>query len=267
MNLKQLKDIFLKVLIGCLVAAAGLAVVTVLAGAFSEVFFKSFSTILIVALHALASFGFIDYTERQTEPESLGFFTTGTFVIIVLSFITAVFGTWGLIDWDLAGKLYMTYFVVLFAILHAEVLAKTTGKESRIDNTVFANYLFMALVVAMILPIIYIQDATTLGEFYFRGLAALGIIDATLTLVAILLHKIYLQKHPTVVSPVFAIPQATNQVPGQPGVQAPGQPGAPVQQVVVQQPRRMSALAMILLFIVGMQVIGSIFAMLMRFSR
>jgi hypothetical protein len=195
MNLAGLKSFFMKVMIGCLVAAGFVAVVAVLTGEFSDILGRSLGTICLIALHALVSFSYIDFTEKQKSDKELSFFNNTTFVILVLSFFTSLFGVWGLIDGELIAKLYATYFVLLFAVLHGEVLYKITGKDDKITNIVYTNYAFMVAVVLMILPVIY-ADAATLGDFYYRLLAALGIIDATLTLVAIIMFKMYLQKNP-----------------------------------------------------------------------
>jgi hypothetical protein len=200
---ENVKRVFLQILIGCLVAAGLLCVVTVLVGSFNDIFAKALFTILLIAVHSLVSFGFITNKERQKTRDNLEFFSNFTFVIIVLSFITSLAGVWGILDGDLVWRLYLTYFVLLFATLHGEVLTKLLGKQDSIDKLVFSNYGFMIVVVLMLLPVIFVSDASLLGEVYYRFLAAFGIIDATLTLVAIIMHKLYLQKHPKAESAVF----------------------------------------------------------------
>jgi hypothetical protein len=246
MNLEKIKRVFLQILIGCLVAASGLAVVTVLIGKFNDVLIKALLTLLIIAVHSLVSFGFILSNERRKTIDNLEIFINATFIIIVLSFITSIFGIWKVIDVGLVGKLYLTYGVLLFAILHSEVLAKTLKKEKYIDNIVFSNYAFMIGVVLMILPVIFFTGYT-FSSAYFRLLAAFGIIDATLTLLAVILHKLYLQKHPRVDSAVFTIQQA---------VPSNGHASLPQQS----QPKRgMNVLVMILIGFLALQFIGSIF--------
>lgn len=200
---ENVKRVFLQIMVGCLIAAGVLCVITVLIGSFNDIFAKALFTILLIALHSLVSFGFITNKERQKTTENLEIFSNTTFVLIVLSFITSLAGVWGLLDGDLVWRLYLTYFVLLFATLHGEVLAKMLGKQDTIDKMIFSNYGFMIVVVLMLLPVIFVSDATLLGEVYYRFLAAFGIIDATLTLVAVIMHKLYLQKHPKVESAVF----------------------------------------------------------------
>jgi hypothetical protein len=82
------------------------------------------------------------------------------------------------------------------------MLLETRGKQANIDAIVGLNYIFMAIVVVMILPLIWISR-DSISSFYYRALAASGIIDATLTILAVLLHRIYVQKHPAAPSAIF----------------------------------------------------------------
>ena len=216
MSLDKVKSLFLKSLIACLVAAAGLAVVSVLIGSFNDVCIKALATIALVAAHCLLSFGFIVNNEKQETFDSLTFFSNATFTIIVLSFITSVFGVWGILSGDLVGRLYAVYVILLFAVLHGEILAKSLGKQSSIDTIVRFNYVFMAIVVVMLMPVVFLPTGESLGDIYYRFLAAAGIIDATLTLVAIILHKLYLHKHPQTNDALFNFAPPT-----QVGVQSP----------------------------------------------
>ena len=199
----EVKNFVIKVLIGCLVVAAGLAVVAVLSGGMSDILSRSLLTLGLVAAHAVAALAYISSSDMKGENgQDLTIFSNAVFTVIVLSFITSVFGTWNVIGGDVVGKLYLTYFVSLFAVLHGEMLYGTTGKTTTIDRLVLANYIFMVLVVLMLLPLIW-AGTDQFGEFYYRPLAALGIIDATLTITAVALHKLYLNKHPQEQSQLF----------------------------------------------------------------
>ncbi len=248
MNLAELKSLFFKVLIGCLVAAAGVAVIAILVGQFNEVIWKAVWTIVMVALHSGIALAFIENNERQHTFRSLSFFTNALFGIIALSFLTSVLATWDVFSFEFAFKLYACYVVLLFAVLHGEVLARTRGKQANIDKIVLANLGFMAVVVAMLFPVILMDDSSLLGNFYFRLLAACGIIDATLTLMAVILHRLYMQKHPEEADPVYSIvTQTTAQV---------GPDGKPMQAAVVVQPRRMNIFVVILIGFLILQFVG-----------
>jgi hypothetical protein len=211
MDLAKTKNIFLKLMVGCLVAAAAVAVVTVLTGKFNDILEKSLFTILIVAVHALISFGFISNNEKQGTFKNLALFTNATFGIIVLSFVTAIFGIWRIIPGDIFGKLYELYFVLLFAILHGEVLYKTLGEQQLTDRVIYANFFFMFIVVVLFIPAIFTSFDNTLSSLYYRFMAAMGIIDATLTILTVILHRIYLQRYPRALDATTAVPQIATQ--------------------------------------------------------
>jgi len=249
MNLSQIKSVFFKVLIGCLVAAGALAVITVLIGSFNDVCQRALVTIVMVALHALFAISFIYTHEKQDTSEDLMFFTNATFCIIVISFITSILATWSILPGAFVARLYALYFVLLFAVLHGEVLAKTRGEQPSIDAVTAVNFFFMIAVVLLLLPVIFVTGVG-LGDFYYRLLAACGIVDATLTLIAVLMHHLYIQKHPKVKDQLFTLQQLPT---------VPGQPPQAVQVAVPEAPkRRMNIVVLILLVYAGLQIGGSI---------
>jgi hypothetical protein len=128
------------------------------------------------------------------------------------------------------------------------MLSKTTGKTRQIDLTVWVNYLFMAVVVLLILPPIW-AGADTLPEYYYRILASLGIIDATLTIVAVAMHKLYMNKHPEEKSQLIA---------AEIQLDANGKPVA-----VAAHKRRFHPLVWIVIIYIVAQVVMSLGAMLM----
>jgi cyanate permease len=54
----------------------------------------------------------------------------------------------------------------------------------------------MTIVVLMLAVLIFSGNTNPPGDFFFRVLAASGIVDATLSISAIIMHNIYIQKHP-----------------------------------------------------------------------
>lgn len=205
----RLKRSFLQVLIGCLIGAAAIAVVAVLMGSFNDTLVRALGTIGVVALHALLSFSYISESEKRDKKDggrSIELFSNTVFCLIAISFITSVFAIWQLLGGEITLKLYMFYVVVLFATLHADVLYRIRGFEKRIDNSVTANYLFMSAVVLMLTVVIFSASPSGLGHFFYRLLAAIAIVDATMTITAIIMHKLYLQKHPELAASTGAAP-------------------------------------------------------------
>lgn len=202
-NFSELKKFFLFALIGSLVVSALVAVVTVLIGAFNEITTKVLWTLAMVVIHSLISLSFIWDDKRQNTFERLAFFINILFILIVVSFVTSLFSIWKLISSTLVWHLYETYFVLAFASLHGDILSKALHKEKYMDIIVYVNYVFMAIVVLMMQPAIYIENATkVLGELYFRVMGAAGIIDGTLSILTIIFYRLYMHKHPRTDNPL-----------------------------------------------------------------
>jgi hypothetical protein len=203
-DLAEFKRFFLFNLIGSLIISALVAVITVLIGEFNETSGKVLGTLAMVVIHSLVSLSFIWNDEKQKTFERLSFFSNVLFIIIVLSFITSIFGIWNIVGGEIVGKIYLTFAVMGFASLHGDILSKALNKEGYIDLVVYLNYLFMVLVVLLILPAIYAENAIrSFGEFYFRGLGAAAIVDGTLSVLTIIFYKIYMNKHPKEDSPLI----------------------------------------------------------------
>ena len=197
MDFIKIKKYLIYALVGCLIASALVAVYAVLFKSFNDVTGKIFLTLLTAFIHSLVSLLFIWNDERSKNINRLTFAINTIFVIVILSFITNLFGIWDLIKGETIAKLYLTYIILFFSALHMDILSKASSKEKYIDYIVFANYIFIALVVLMLQPIIYIKNSqTVLGEFYYRVLGATGIIDATLSILTIIFYRLYMHKHP-----------------------------------------------------------------------
>ena len=196
-NFSEFKKFFLFNLIGSLIFSALVAVITVLIGEFNEIAGRVLLTLFMVILHSIVSLVFIWDDKKQNTFERLALFINVIFILIVVSFFTSIFGIWKIIPGELVWHLYQTYFVIAFAFLHADILSKALSKENYMDMIIYANYVFMGIVVLMLLPVIYVDSAIrVLGEIYFRFLGAFAIIDGTLSILTIIFYKIYMHKHP-----------------------------------------------------------------------
>ena len=238
MNASQLKSLFFKTLIACLVATAAVAVTAILAGGMNDITSRSLFTIVIVGVHALAGLGFINMDGTKDSAGSLKWFANVVFSIIVLSFITAVLGIWDVLPGELFWKLYLTYGVIMVAVLHAEVLARILNHQPSTNAVIYTNYAVMAIVVVMLLVAIYASEYDILGTMFFRSLAALAVIDGTLTLTAIILDTLYLSKHPELITE---------------------------NSVVTPQKRGPSILVILVLGFLGIQLLGMLLGLASRF--
>ncbi len=192
----EFKRFFLFNMVGSLIICALIAVVSILVGSFGYVAQKSLTTLFMIVIHSLIALAFIWDNEKQGTFNRLSFFINTIFILIILSFLTSIFGIWGLIPGQV-GHCYMTYFVIAFAALHADILSKALHLEDYLDGIIYLNYVFMVGVVGMLIPVIFIQNAALVLEpIYFRFLAALGVLDGTLSILTIIFYKLHLIKHP-----------------------------------------------------------------------
>lgn len=200
-HVSRLKSLFLKILIGCLLASAVVAVVAILAGGLGDIGGKALGTIFVVGLHALLALGFVNMDGTRDESGGLKVITNVVFGIIILSFITATLGIWDIIPGSIAWKMYICYGVLIVAVLHGEILARMLNHQTSTNNTIYANFATMALVVIMLWIWILAPDFVDATDPYFlRILAAAAVIDGTLTLTAIILDRLYLSKHPQLIT-------------------------------------------------------------------
>lgn len=195
-NSSQIKKHVINVMIGSLVGAAAIAVAAVLIGEFNDILSKSLFTLVVVMVHALASLGFLDSKTKKNNSDELIIFTNTIFILIVLSFVSSIFGIWGIFSGSLLVKLYSTYFITAFAVSHGEILYKASGVDKKINSMIHANYVFMCLVVGLILAVIWVGEVESFPSMYYRLLSAAAIIDTTLTVLIAILYKLHLQKHP-----------------------------------------------------------------------
>lgn len=196
---QSLRSLLLKVMLGCVISAAAVAVTAVLAGNMGDVGWKAIRTVLSAMLHTALLFGVVSTTETKNPllVRSTNMVINTSMVIAVLSFFTSVLGIWGVMDGAVSARLYATYIVVLFLVLHAKSLMDVNIQFEKVRPYVVANYFFMFLVAALILGAVYAPDGSNiLSGFYGRLLAAAAIIDVTLSIVVIGMYRLFIQKHP-----------------------------------------------------------------------
>jgi len=199
MDRKQLRSVLIKLMLGCLILAAAVAVITILIGEFTDTTGKALSTVFAALIHIGVVFGLVSMTTSREEAQqkSSDVVANISIGIAVLSFFTSIFGIWDMIGVELLGKLYMTYVVALFAVLHTKTLLDVRVVYKKVTPYVYANYAFIGLVSLMILGLVYLPDRVDLiSGFYGRALAASAIIDVTLGVIIAVMHRLYMQQHP-----------------------------------------------------------------------
>ena len=193
----HIKGLLIKTVLGCLVAAAGVAVIAILAGSMGDIAWKAIGTIIHGIIHIM--FGVLSLV-ASGDPrlrKSTDFVINVSLVVTILSFFTSVFATWEVITGSLPWKLYLTYAIILFVVLHAKTLMDVEAVYDKVKNYVRANYVFMALVAVLLLGVVYVDSRRELLDgFYGRLLAASAIIDVTIGIIIAVMQRLYIQKHP-----------------------------------------------------------------------
>jgi hypothetical protein len=197
-----------------------------------------------LALHAALSFSYVTTAEKQDKKDggrSIELFSNIVFALIVISFITSIFAIWQILGGLVTFKLYVAYGILLFATLHADVLYRIRRFEKTIDSIVNANYVLMAIVVLMLFVATFSGSLSELPSFFYRLLAATAIIDATMTITAVIMHKMYLQKHPVLTAAQNA-------------------------QLTTEKSKNFwrNPLVIVLMFLLAAQVIGSLIALMLN---
>ncbi|HVS58666.1 MAG TPA: hypothetical protein VHD60_02925 [Candidatus Saccharimonadales bacterium] len=199
----KLRSTLVKSMLYCLVAAAAIAVVTILIGKFSDTTGRALGTIFVALIHIGLVFGLVSMlTSKKTDvsPGSTEFVVNTSIIIAVLSFFTSVFAIWQIVGGTLPLRLYTTYVIALFALVHVKTLIDVDVQYWRVRSYVLANYVFIAIVSLMLLGDLYVHDpAALLSGFYGRLLAASAVVDVTLSVIVAVMYRLYLQQHPELV--------------------------------------------------------------------
>lgn len=189
------KKFLIYTLVASLIIAALVAVGAALFSDFkSDFIHKTYAVLASVIIHSLISLLFVWNDDRKPK---LQFFIDTVFYLIVASFAVTVLDIWNILDHANALRSYVMFFYLAFASLHADILSKASGKKTYLDNIIYAGYLFITIVVVMLIPTIFIENATkVLPTVYFRILAASTIVDGTLSVLAMIFYWLIRRSNP-----------------------------------------------------------------------
>lgn len=203
MKFERIRSILIKLFLATLIVAAAIAVITILIGEMNDIAGRAIGTVIAAMIHIAILFAILSVvfrTERDRRARSTNLVVNALVVIVTLSLFTSIFGTWQLLDGEIVSKLYVTYLIFIVAILHSKMLDDIYVMNARSKYYIFANYFFIILVALLLLGVVYTPDGVDLlSGFYGRLLAASVIVDVTLSVVAAVLQRLFLQKHPELI--------------------------------------------------------------------
>lgn len=194
-NIARYKKYVINTLIFSLISAALVAVVSVIIGSFNDTSQKIIWILASVVTHALIGIALIERTEDKDS--SFMLFRNTLYALIPVSIATSALGITTAISSGLTGSLYQLYIVLVLVSLHTNTLQLFRGATKLIDRIVLSNIFFTCLMGILLIPQIFLtQPRVDLGDYYYRILAAVGIVDITLTVLTIIYYKIFAQHHP-----------------------------------------------------------------------
>lgn len=194
------RAVAIKLLLGCVIVAASLAILLILLGQWDETTSKAIWTVVSAAIFIMIALGVVSVTANSLSERmirSTNALLNISLVLIVLGFLTSVFGIWDVLSSEITGKLYGTYLVLLGTAIYGKVLYDLEGELPDSQKVIWANYATVGLVSFLLLGLIYSPEPSDLlGGFYGRLLAAGSIATATLSIIVAIQQHLYYQKHP-----------------------------------------------------------------------
>lgn len=156
---------------------------------------KSLFTTLLIVIHSLIVLAFVS-TGSERRDGRVEIIVNVLFAITIASFFTSVFAVWEVLTGSIIGNLYLMYF---YAFVGALLIRALLG-AGRVDSiaSIFADisiYLTIFLFF-LLMPSVFVEYPVELPDFYYRGVAASGILLGTTTILTAIFLRLYVSKHP-----------------------------------------------------------------------
>lgn len=193
------KKYIMYVLIGGLVLSALISIVAVLVGEFNDTVGRAFGTTLTIMIHSLLGLLFLSVKRSRTLSGAILINTT--FTLLVASMMTSILGIWNIVPGRVVGDLYSTYFLTIVAALIVSGLLAAHIKDKVVGGLAWAASGTVVVAFTSLLPWIFIEFPSSLPELYFRIVAALFILAATITILTIIFDRLFVIKHPELKAP------------------------------------------------------------------
>ena len=203
MSIKSVKSLVVKLLLVSVVAAAVVAVISILIGNVPDIAWRALWTAGLATIHLLLLFLVLSYAEVRRDPRvvnTTNLTVNALMVLFILSFATTTLSTWDVIGAELSSKLFSTYLVALFSIVHMKAISDEEAVYTKLRPYVMANIFFILLSAGLIITLFFVDNAIDILEgFYGRALAATLIINVTISIVIATMSHMYKIKHPQAV--------------------------------------------------------------------
>jgi len=182
------------ILIGGLIASALISIVSVLVGHFGDTAGRALATTVLIMVHSLVGLAFLSVEHDHSRSKALIINTL--FGIVVASMLTSILGVWEVLDGAIVGDLYGTYMLGFIAVLIVATLLTTHLEDKLVRQMTYATSGAVGVAFVSLLPWIFQDDNYDLFDFYYRCVAALFILAATMIILTVIFERLYVMKHP-----------------------------------------------------------------------
>ena len=188
----KLKLAFLYVLIGGLVTAALVAIISLLIGEFNSGIQKSLSTIFVFFSHSLLILALL-WADRDNEV-GRSVLPTTIFALTLANMITTTLATWEIISSETAWRALGLYFLVIGAVFVITGLLKLRIKHQTTQAGLFVTILTVSALIVALSPWV-LDIVPEFNSLYFRIVAALSILTTTVFIITVILRGIALARN------------------------------------------------------------------------
>lgn len=188
----KLKLAFLYVLIGGLVTAALVAIISLLIGEFNSGIQKSLATIFVFFSHSLLILALL-WADRNNEV-GRSVLPTTIFALTLANMITSTLSTWEIISAETAWRAVGLYFLIIGAVFIISGLLKLRIKHQATQVGLFISIASISALIVALSP--WVLDVVPeFNSLYFRIIAALSILASTAFIITVILRGIALSRN------------------------------------------------------------------------
>lgn len=218
MDTVLVRKYLVKGLIGCLVAAAAIAIISILVGSMTDTAWRALATVGTTAIHVLIVLGIISMPPQPQPDTEIGHkrsvannMLLNTIIFLVIAnFFTSILGAWDILSGDTTHKFFLVYVTFFFAALFARPIYEAEIVNAKLHNYAIAAYSILASLTFLSAGNTFEPTLADLGGgFYGRLMSALLVALVTLLFIMAIMHRLFVQNNPELTANVTEQPVGT----------------------------------------------------------
>lgn len=179
----HLKKIFLISMIVSLSISALVGVVIFLIGNFGEIEARILFTTISIGIYSLIGLGFSALYERRKLP----LFSISGLILTILSFISVILEIWEIYPGNI-WKTTLIFIILGASFLQASLILLAKSDKFIVDISIFTTIFLISVVAILLIALVLLEERV--GEFYFRILGSIAILDGLGTIITPILVKV-----------------------------------------------------------------------------